>query len=821
MLGEDHMKSRWHWSVLLIGCMCLTGLTSGAQQSVTAPGGATASGAVPNLIKYSSVLKDGSGAVITALSGVTFLIYKDEQGGAPLWMETQNVQPDKAGRYTVQLGAVSKDGLPPEVFMTGEARWLAVQIGNEAEQARVTLVAVPYAMKAADAQTLGGLPASAFALAAPPNASPAAATTVSEVSGSTAAPGSSNVTTTGGTANTIPLFTTPTNIQNSILTQTGKTGVNVGGKLNLPATGTANSSKGFNSQPGAFVASVFNSGTSTPVPQTFQWQAEPVNNDTTTASGTLNLLFGQGTSMPAETGLKISSKGILSFATGQTFPGTGTVTSVNSGPGLTGGPITTTGTLSIPNAGVTNSMLANPALTVNAGTDLLGGGLVSLGGSTTLNLDTTKVPLLTANNNFTGNQIVNGNLSATGVVSGSSFQIGSNLFDYGSYSSQDAFLGFAGNGTISGTGNTASGFAALSSSSNSGLFNTADGFAALSSNTSGFQNTASGENALTSNTSGSHNAASGEWALEFNTTGSWNTAFGALAGYSEDGSNITGSNNTFIGYLSAMSTGTLNNATAIGAYAEVAASNAMVLGSINGVNGAAANTLVGIGTTAPSYLLHIGNQGGISYNNFLRVEGPATGSGNAISVGGHGDVGIDAPGVPDGRFVVKDNGIVAIGIPNPLINPFQIKQGLGHALADGWDTYSSRRWKTNIHTLHGALAKVEQLRGVSYNLKNSGKHEIGVIAEEVGVVVPEVVSWEENGTDARSVDYGRLTALLIEATKEQQALIHNQQEQIRAQQAQIARISSEIKVIQTSASGNRRTSSEIRPVKATMSVAKQ
>jgi hypothetical protein len=71
------------------------------------------------------------------------------------------------------------------------------------------------------------------------------------------------------------------------------------------------------------------------------------------------------------------------------------------------------------------------------------------------------------------------------------------------------------------------------------------------------------------------------------------------------------------------------------------------------------------------------------------------------------------------------------------------------------------------------------------------------------------------------VDYGRLTALLIEATKEQQALIHNQQEQIRVQQAQIARLSTQIKVIQTSLSGNGRTSSEIRPVKATMSVAKQ
>src|SRR6516162_2839533 len=246
--GRDHMKSRLHLSVLLIGCMCLTGLAPAVQQSLTAPGGATASGAVPNLIKYSSVLKDGSGAVITALSGVTFLIYKDEQGGAPLWMETQNVQPDKAGRYAVQLGAVSKDGLPPDVFMTGEARWLAVQIGNEAEQARVTLVAVPYAMKAADAQTLGGLPASAFVLAAPSGNTVPAASVASDSGSSNAAltPSLSAVTTRGGTANTIPLFTTATNIQNSILTQTATTAIYVLGQLNLPATGKANSSTGFN-----------------------------------------------------------------------------------------------------------------------------------------------------------------------------------------------------------------------------------------------------------------------------------------------------------------------------------------------------------------------------------------------------------------------------------------------------------------------------------------------------------------------------------------------------------------------------------------------
>jgi Chaperone of endosialidase len=154
-------------------------------------------------------------------------------------------------------------------------------------------------------------------------------------------------------------------------------------------------------------------------------------------------------------------------------------------------------------------------------------------------------------------------------------------------------------------------------------------------------------------------------------------------------------------------------------------------------------------------------------------------------------------------------------------NVFTIGQGAGRAIADAWDTYSSRRWKTNIQTLHGALEKVQQLRGVSYDLKASGKHEVGVIAEEVGAIVPEVVSWEKNGKDAQGVDYSRLTALLIEATKEQQRLIQKQQEQIKAQQtqmraqrAQIARLATQVRAIQVSLRATGETGSQLRRAQA-------
>ena len=134
-------------------------------------------------------------------------------------------------------------------------------------------------------------------------------------------PATSNVTTSGGTVNAIPLFTTSTNIQSSILTQTGTTGINVIGKLTLPASAAATSGGGKNSRPEGFVASAFNSSTSSAVAQTFQLQAEPAGNDTAAPSGTLNLLFGAGTAAPTETGLKISNKGVITFAPGQTFPG--------------------------------------------------------------------------------------------------------------------------------------------------------------------------------------------------------------------------------------------------------------------------------------------------------------------------------------------------------------------------------------------------------------------------------------------------------------------------------------------------------------------
>jgi hypothetical protein len=160
-----------------------------------------------------------------------------------------------------------------------------------------------------------------------------AASTAESVSPTT----TSDVTTTGGTIDAIPLFSTATNIQNSLLKQVGTTAVNVGGKLNLPAAGAATATAGKNSHALDFVASSFSSSSSAAVSQVFQWQAEPAANDTASPSGTLNLLYGLGTGVPAETGLKLSSKGIFTFANGQTFPSGGPFCIATAGGFGTGG----------------------------------------------------------------------------------------------------------------------------------------------------------------------------------------------------------------------------------------------------------------------------------------------------------------------------------------------------------------------------------------------------------------------------------------------------------------------------------------------------
>jgi hypothetical protein len=126
-------------------------------------------GAVPKLVRFSGSFRPANGLPAQSAESVTLAVYRDQTGGTVLWSEIQNVAIDADGRYSLLMGATQNEGLPLDLFSSGEPRWLGAQFNRpgEVEQPRVLLVSVPYAMKAADAETLGGRPASAYLLAAP------------------------------------------------------------------------------------------------------------------------------------------------------------------------------------------------------------------------------------------------------------------------------------------------------------------------------------------------------------------------------------------------------------------------------------------------------------------------------------------------------------------------------------------------------------------------------------------------------------------------------------------------------------------------------
>jgi hypothetical protein len=161
----------------------------------------------------------------------------------------------------------------------------------------------------------------------------------------------------------------------------------------------------------------------------------------------------------------------------------------------------------------------------------------------------------------------------------------------------------------------------------------------------------------------------------------------------------------------------------------------------NGGNGGSIQVTGGNGGNAVGFM-RVGGDG-----SSITLQPGARGTGNGGN-GKPGNVLIALP--PEGTLEVATGGLT---------------------LADAWTTRSSRRFKTNIQPLQGALEKVEQLQGVSYERKADGKHEIGVVAEDVDEIVPEVVSHDPKTNEVQGVDYSRLAALLIEAVKTQQAEI--------------------------------------------------
>ena len=213
-------------SALIVAALLLTLSSLGLTQNTAI----STAVSVPRLIKFSGVVKDDGGAPKTGVVGITFAFYKDQQGGTPLFLETQNVQADANGRYAVMLGATKSDGLPMEFFSSNEARWVGVQPQGQNEQPRVLLVSAPYALKAADAETLGGKPLSAFQLASPQSTNSSTKTALPPAEQPNEITCASK---TGCKAAFVPLFTSnggSAKVGDSIITQAGST-VSVSGEV--------------------------------------------------------------------------------------------------------------------------------------------------------------------------------------------------------------------------------------------------------------------------------------------------------------------------------------------------------------------------------------------------------------------------------------------------------------------------------------------------------------------------------------------------------------------------------------------------------------
>lgn len=335
-------------------------------------------------------------------------------------------------------------------------------------------------------------------------------------------------------------------------------------------------------------------------------------------------------------------------------------------------------------------------------------------------------------------------------------------------------------------GNTFIGYFA-GSSNTTGNFNAFMGYKAGDQNTTGIANTFFGYQAGDNTTTGCCNAFFGQRTGHLNTTGVRNVFLGLAAG----DTNTTGSSNTIIGDVADLGSAALTNASAIGANALVSSSNSLVLGSINGINGATSNTNVGIGTTAPLSALQI--QDGGSNAAHVRIGGNVIGSEEKIiTFGDWGCGGVGAPCVYIGERNADDRLEFRAGTFEFFVGTVGINvlgSGGSTALCRNVSNQisacsSSLRYKTNIGQFSSGLSFVNKLRPITFDWKDGGMKDVGFGAEDVAKIDPRFVTYNDKG-EVEGVKYDRLSVAFVNAFKEQQEQIEKQQSLIEKQQDEI------------------------------------
>ena len=215
-------------SAIAVAIVCSLLLLPG---SVSAQSVSGADASVPRLMQFNGTFRPANGEPPAPVEIVTFAIYGDETGGTTLWQETQNVPIASGGEYTVVLGSTNPDGLPMDVFASGQAHWLGVHVerAGESEQARIRIMSVPYALRSADADTLGGKPASAYVLAEPATSTSTTASGKPASTKSDRSPTTPGATTQSAMTGWIPVATDSVGgLGNSVMFQSASNFIGVG-----------------------------------------------------------------------------------------------------------------------------------------------------------------------------------------------------------------------------------------------------------------------------------------------------------------------------------------------------------------------------------------------------------------------------------------------------------------------------------------------------------------------------------------------------------------------------------------------------------------
>ena len=375
-----------------------------------------------------------------------------------------------------------------------------------------------------------------------------------------------------------------------------------------------------------------------------------------------------------------------------------------------------------------------------------------------------------------------------------------------------AFFGYrAGNATVVGGNSFFGGEAGAANTKGAG--NSFFGRLAGRANTEGNFNTFVGHNSGLSNKIGGRNSFFGTESGGESTEGEWNAFFGAGSGYSntigsrnsffggQAGSkNGYGNDNVYIGYEAGrFTTGAtrvtllgvesdtssaldLTNATAIGAHSYVTQSNSLVLGSIDGVNGATEDTNVGIGTNAPKSRLHIAFAGnnlhlghaGCSSGLGLGFGATMSGCTNFALLGSGLNTVVNRPS--GGKLIFAHNNFQQMAIaPDGVVTIDNLSGGgMTHLCHNGSNQIStcgsSLRYKTNIQPFFSGLSVLNRLRPITFDWKDGGMHDLGFGAEEIAAIEPLLVTRNNKG-EVEGVKYDRITAVLVNAVKEQQEQI--------------------------------------------------